>query len=394
MNSWSTIADIRQQMEKTWKQGRFLVPNSPNCNDLFPFSVKLKHPTSSEMDKDFSSCQQWIKQFKDTALYKITWKDINHHRFGKNQLPVEIVFESMQAVLVYLDKQDEHQKYHQLSTHLMSVFSILGGWLNRYPFKVLAHSDVWDSLIAVSQWMMAHPQPDIYIRQIPITGIDSKLIEQHKKLLSEWWENLLDEEDIDCQAIGIKQFEQRYGFKSKPHLLRFRILDPELHICGLSDLTITVEEFSKLELDVETVFVTENDINSLAFPDFSKAIVLFGRGYGFEYLQKIQWLEELNIYYWGDIDTHGFNILNQFRQYLPKTKSFLMDEKTLMEHRKKWVYEQKPTMVDLPHLNHKELKLYNKLRDNQIGENVRLEQEFVHYLSLKKSLIEMKPFNR
>lgn len=393
MKKWSAKSDIQQQLEKSWHQGKFLVSDSPDCDDLFPYSIKLKHPTPSELDSDFASCQQWASQFKDGALYRIQWKEINHRRMGKNQIPVAAVFDSMQAILVFLKKQDEHRLYHQLVRQLMSLSWMMGGWANRYPFKVLAHRDVWSSLIAVTQWMMDHPRPGVYLRQITIPEVDTKLIERHKKLLTEWWDNLLFDEDIDFNARGIKQFEQRYGFKTKPQLLRFRILDPDLYISGLSDLTVTVDEFSKLNLAIETIFVTENDINGLVFPDHSKAIVLFGRGYGFEYLQKITWFKEKSIYYWGDLDTHGFAILNQFRQYLPQTKSLLMDEKTLLDHKMQWVTEHKQTTADLPFLVRKELSLYNKLRDNQLGENVRLEQEFVQYLSLKKALEEIELTN-
>ena len=63
-----------------------------------------------------------------------------------------------------------------------------------------------------------------------------------------------------------------------------------------------------------------------------------------------------------------------------------MDEKTLLDHKKQWVTEHKQTTANLLFLSSKELTLYNKLRDNQLGENVRLEQEFVQYLSLEKAL--------
>ncbi len=388
MKNWSTKADIRTQLEKNWLNGHFLIPEDPECSDLFPVSIKLKTPTAAELNNDFASCQQWAQQFMDTALYTIHYKEINHSRLGKNQIPVAASFESMQAILVFLGKQDDHRLFHQLSTQLMSAFSMLGIWLSRYPFKALAHHNSWTALISVSQWMIAHPRPDIYTRQIPIPEIDTKFIEQHKKLLAEWWDILLYDEDVDCQAKGLKQFEKRYGFKSKPPLIRFRILDSELVIAGLSDLTITVEEFSKLQINVETIFVTENDINGLVFPDYPKAIVLFGRGYGFDYLQQVQWLKDKDIYYWGDIDTHGFAILSQFRQHLPQTKSFLMDESTLLAHKRQWVQEKKPTVADLPCLSRNELNLYNILRDYQYGENIRLEQEFVQYRSLKKALKE------
>jgi len=49
------------------------------------------------------------------------------------------------------------------------------------------------------------------------------------------------------------------------------------------------------------------------------------------------------VHYWGDLDTHGFAILNQLRAWLPQTRSFLMDRQTLVEHRDRWGREPAPT---------------------------------------------------
>ena len=35
-----------------------------------------------------------------------------------------------------------------------------------------------------------------------------------------------------------------------------------------------------------------------------------------------------SLYYWGDIDVQGFEILSQFRSYFPQTQSLLMDRAT------------------------------------------------------------------
>ncbi len=382
MSNWSTTADIRKQLEKAWRSGKFLNPIDSDCRGLFPFIVKLKFPGPGEISNDFSACQAWIKQFNDTAYYRIEWKEANHRRFGKNKLPVSAVFGSLLSVLVFLDKQEEHRLYHQLAALLMDTFPALDYWLIRYPFKVLLHQASWRHLISVTQWMLAHPWPDIYIRQISVPGVDSKFIGQHKKLLTQWWDILLDEEDVNHNVNGIKLFEQRFGFKSKPLTLHFRILDASCYIAGLSDICVTVDEFSRLELGIDRVFVTENDINGLVFPNHPKSIVIFGRGYGFDYLSQIDWLHEKEVYYWGDIDTHGFAILSQFRQHIPQAQSLLMDAVTLEQHRSQWVREQKQSLTDLHHLSGPELKLYNQLRDNQVGERVRLEQEFIAYSSL------------
>ncbi|MGI6299138.1 MAG: Wadjet anti-phage system protein JetD domain-containing protein [Saccharofermentanales bacterium] len=52
--------------------------------------------------------------------------------------------------------------------------------------------------------------------------------------------------------------------------------------------------------------------------------MIFGAGYGFDHLASASWLNQKDIYYWGDIDTHGFAILNQLRR-LFSTRTFASD---------------------------------------------------------------------
>lgn len=59
-------------------------------------------------------------------------------------------------------------------------------------------------------------------------------------------------------------------------------------------------------------------------------MALFGSGYGFEPLAGAPWLRAMMIYYWGDIDTRGFAILDQLRSRFPQACSLLMDRDTLM----------------------------------------------------------------
>jgi hypothetical protein len=67
----------------------------------------------------------------------------------------------------------------------------------------------------------------------------------------------------------------------------------------------------------QRVFITENETNFLAFPEVADAIVVFGAGYGWEALARASWLHRCQLHYWGDIDTHGFAILDQLRGYFP-----------------------------------------------------------------------------
>ncbi|RFC34734.1 MAG: hypothetical protein (DUF2220) [Candidatus Nitrotoga sp. LAW] len=130
---------------------------------------------------------------------------------------------------------------------------------------------------------------------------------------------------------------------------------------------------------VSRVFITENEINFLAFPLLNESLVIFGAGYGFEMSGHANWLSRCRIYYWGDIDTHGFAILDQLRNQFAHVESLLMDRATLFKFEPLWGEEEKQTLRDLPRLTPEELSLYNDLRDNRIRKNIRLEQEKIGF---------------
>jgi len=85
------------------------------------------------------------------------------------------------------------------------------------------------------------------------------------------------------------------------------------------------------------------------------------------------------LYYWGDIDTHGFAILDQLRARFPDAQSFLMDRATLMAFESVWGWEDNPLTRDLLRLREEERSLYDDLRDQRIRANLRLEQEFIGF---------------
>ena len=97
-----------------------------------------------------------------------------------------------------------------------------------------------------------------------------------------------------------------------------------------------------------------------------------------------KWIGEKNVYYWGDIDTHGFNILSIARGFLPNLKSFLMTEEVLLEHRELWVDELNQHLANIERLTDEEYLLVCRLQNNYYKNNVRLEQERVAFSSVEK----------
>lgn len=241
----------------------------------------------------------------------------------------------------------------------------------------------WERLLAVVAWLQAHPLPGVYLRQVDAPGVDSKFIEAHRGVLTEMLEAALAPEAVDTRASGTAQFARRFGFLDKPVRIRFRLLDPALPSLpgceGLSDITLDAASFAALALPVERVFITENETNFLAFPEVARAIVVFGAGYGWEALARATWLHRCRLHYWGDIDTHGFAILDQLRVYFPHAASFLMDRETLLAHRSHWGEEPEPARHDLSRLTTEEAAVYHDLRFDRLQPRLRLEQERIGY---------------
>lgn len=333
--------------------------------------------------------QQWVRQLQQLEQKvgcELQWRVVHHRQIGENRVPEAICFTREETLLRMIGKLEEMERFQEDATALLARFPQLRDWAIRYPHKVLQHHPQWRRLIAVMEWLQAHPQPGIYLRQIDLPGIDTKFIEQQRKILIELLDIVLPQQQIDTRYSGVKGFEARYGFRSKPLLIRFRILDPALSISGLTDLTLPVEAFAALDLAAETVFITENEINGLAFPPYPKSLVIFGLGYGLQLLQQVAWLQSRKIHYWGDIDTHGFAMLDQMRHYLPQTCSMLMDRQTLLQHRSFWGEERTATRRDLQWLNGEEQALYQELLAHGHAKNLRLEQERIRFSALQQAL--------
>ncbi|MDD5206324.1 MAG: DUF2220 family protein [Desulfobacterales bacterium] len=391
MSPWTKVEDLKIRLKKEWDRGRLLAA-ALSGEALFPLRMVLKRPTSQELFNRYEDVKNWIgglvrhsKPEKGKG-YDLEWLEVNHRQFGKNRIPLAAVFEREADALWFIGKQQEADSFRSFYPIVLESFPGARPWLEKTPLKTLDCAALWPRLQAVLKWLQAHPRPNIYIRQMEIAGVDTKFIEQHKKLLGELLDLVLPPGAIDECARGVSCFEQRYGFLSKPPQIRFRILDPSLYVHGLSDLQIPADDFSTIDLPVQRVFIAENDINGLSFPDMGKSMVVFGLGYGLDLLANAAWLCSKEIHYWGDIDTHGFAMLDQLRHYFPPAQSLLMDRTTLMDHHMLWGREEAPTSRELTRLDSAERKLYDDLRNNRLAEALRLEQERVSYTHLKAAL--------
>lgn len=383
--NWTSTKEFKERLKSSWDKGRFF------CLESDPPPIlrySLRGPGSAELLNSFEEASRWARNWQEYAeanALKLEWQEKAHRQLGRNSLPRAVLFDDSDAIARYLGTERILCRWKELSARVSSRFPVLAPWTARRPFELLGIDRELEALMDLCDWYMDHPKSGLYLRQVSVPGIDTKCIESHKALLRRWWDILVPPAQDPALSVGLS-FEARYGFREKPVLIRFRVLDPGSCLSGYKDLSVPAAEFAAKAIPLKRVFIVENDISALAFPPVPESIVVFGRGYGFDALSQADWLAEKELWYWGDIDTNGLAILDQLRSHFPAVRSFLMDRKTLLSNRDKWVTEPTVTERILPRLDAAEQSLYATLLDNSLAPNVRLEQELIPWNQILEAL--------
>jgi hypothetical protein len=390
--NWTGPRELRAQLQRGWDRGELLA-GLLSGESSFPRRLTLKGPTSVQLAQHFEGVRTWIAELRALPHYRVEMRAVRHRVLGANEVPAAVWVDTLDDALAILGKHREAKRFTSLVEHTRECQPLLLDWIARKPHKVLELADSWDPLLAVVDWIKRHPRPGIYLRQVDLPGVHSKFIEAHRDVLSQWLDRILPPEAVDTTATGVSGFARRYGFRDKPQRVRLRLLDHAqtlLPVLGDADLTLDAESFVRLAPGVSRVFITENEINFLAFPRLPDSLLIFGAGYGFEVLAQAAWLSRCQVFYWGDIDTHGFAILDQLRGCLPQARSLLMDRATLLAFKSQWGVEEKPTRRELARLNAEEHALYDDLRDDRLSPNLRLEQERIGFSWVETALAALE----
>jgi hypothetical protein len=378
---WTDSRELRAQLQRCWDRGELLA-GMVSGESSFPRRLTLKGPTSVQMAEQFDTVRAWIAELRALPHYRVEMRELRHRVLGANEVPRAVWVDTLDNALDVLGKRREARHFATLVECTRERQPLLLEWIAGKPLKVLELADVWGRLLDVVDWVKTHPRSGVYLRQVDIPGVHSKLIEAHRSVLIQWLDRVLPPGAVDTTATGVSGFARRYGFRDRPQRIRLRVLDSAhalLPGAGDADITLDAGSFARLAPAVSRVFITENEINFLAFPRVRDSLLIFGAGYGFDVLAQAAWLTRCQVFYWGDIDTHGFAILDQLRTCLPHARSLLMDRATLLAFEAQWGVEDKQTLRDLPRLNSEECALYDDLRDNRLSPNLRLEQERIGF---------------
>lgn len=395
---WTTVPDLRAASETAWRKGD-LLRELLEPSGAYPRRRTFKKPTAAELRDSYAAARAWAAELTAAeGAYRLELVEAGRTTIGANRIPAAAVFDTVDDEIAFVGKRSDARRAAALADKLADIDPVLRAWAVARPMQLLDVGEDAVTAARVAVWLLEHPTPGIYVRQLGLPGVHTKFVEGHRRTISELLAILQREGNLPGPVEGMvpddppvlarhtsgrspaARFAARHGFLHVPERVRFRVLDPGIPVLGSArDITVTAEAFSVLSLPVERVIVTENLVNFLSLPDSPGTLALFGEGYGFSALANAQWLQACEIRYWGDLDTHGFRILDQLRALHAHVTSVLMDLETLLSHRDRWGTEPTPSRAALTRLTAEESDVYQALQDDQYGASVRLEQELIRW---------------
>lgn len=377
--AWTSPADLQVKVRRRWVDGSLL---SALADDRpFPeLDLPVRGPSAGELGDHLDAVRSWAADLeaasRDGRRYELVHVPIGGRHVGRNTIPGRArvtSYEQAWALLGVTSQVAAYRRVLELSAGLTEVRD----WVAAHPLQALEVADHWEQVLAAYRWLNDSRGSGRWLREITAPGVDTKFVERHRTLLSQ----LLD---VDRSPTS---FLTALGLRTKPGSLRLRFDPSALGLPdALSEGTFRLEEVAVLAACVSRAVIVENETTYLTVPVPAGGVVLWGKGFEVSRAGSLPWLRGVAVHYWGDLDTHGFAILNQLRARLPHTTSFLMDRSTLLAHRDRWVREPSPTSARLDRLTPDEAAVYSDLVSDRLGEAVRLEQERIDWTWVSERL--------
>lgn len=369
---WTTPDRIVAALRRRWDDGSLL--RAWVSSEPFPtVEIALRGPGAADLGPHFDAARAWSTSIRrasqDGRAFTVIEGRIGGRLAGHNDIPVRVVITTYAQAWRVLGSEADATAFADLVTAAEAV-PRAREWALSVPLAALRVAPEWPTVLNAYAWLDTHRGSPRYLREVDAPGVDTKFIERHRATLA--------------ALLGVPAsagaFTRALGFASKPSTVRLKFAPEALGMpAGLTEAVLRTDELRRLDVHIHHALIVENEISYLSAPIPPAGVVLWGRGYDADQPASLDWLRDAEVSYWGDIDTHGFAILNRVRARLPHTRSVLMDRETLLAHEARWGSENSPTDVALPGLDGDEAALYADLVSDRYGRAVRLEQERVDW---------------
>ncbi len=378
MNDWGLLPpQARAQLRRREWDNRRHFRQRLTGERPFPMRLSLKPPTPAQALAGMDHLRELVAQWQHWPdPQQVQWDTRHFRHVGTWPLPVALRLDSMQALLACLGRDAV-----ALANHWQRVMAPIQA-LEPGLFPTLTrHLDALEHMRERESELLVRLLPQLYagigrghyLRGLPLTGVDTKFVENWQTLIAALLDTL--HAGAITAAGGLLPW---LGCLDTPKSwLLVRPLCPATRerLGGLPLLQLDAETLTRQPLPADNILIVENRQSStgtgLGLPPLDNCIAVFGGGRNLSWL-RAPWLAEKRIGYWGDMDSWGLTILSEARRYQPRVQSLMMDVDTLARFAHYQVVESSPSTTCPDALTDAEQRLWDALRD---GGQARLEQE-------------------
>lgn len=404
-----TPADVRALATKRFQRERLnALREALGCavTTTWPWVVPLGRPTERDVLTDARSVLAWRDAWVDAKVlgnFEVETDVIAWRAIGTQTVPVRVLFVNTKAIAKVAGLLPLWTQVVTRAKRFVALWpGIEEAMVREWAMLADWSDDAVLALECVLTWFVDHPKSGLYLRQLPIEGVDTKWFTEPRKKVVQRLLVAIREAKVGAvlgtepsEVLGPDMtFETVCGLKPLPKLIRGRLLDEvdQKLFYGLSDLSLPLDEWAQLPLYPEIVFISENLQTGLAFEAHPKSVVFFGLGAGVTQLAAIPWVRTARIIYWGDVDTYGLEILAHLRSVLPQTESVMMNRQTLEAFRGLAVAENRQASgAHVEHLRENEREVFDALKVGDLA-RLRLEQERIPWPVARETLLAVARF--
>ena len=170
--------------------------------DAWSLEVNLGTPTENQALKQVEDVRAWVAAWQSWhGLGSLAWSDRRWRTLGTQRMPEKLVFNEPAEVAYWIGEGERwhraQQRYQALIDRWPRLASELAG-----HFNMLAdYSDVdYRRLLDMIAWITQHPSSNLYPRQLPVSGLDSKWLEKRKGLVADLVDVVKGEEGLAAEG--------------------------------------------------------------------------------------------------------------------------------------------------------------------------------------------------
>jgi hypothetical protein len=315
---------------------------------------------------------------------------------GTQTMPVRVEFDSPRAVAAFCGEAAPWDRVVRRRGRLHQVWPKLAecaGVGRLYEWLEQSDDEGVERLIAVTAWFVDNPNSGLYLRQLPVTGVDTKWIEAGQRRAIGVLLGLVRGNEVSGSEAE-RDFLRACGLRAPASRVRVMVLDERLrsHVGGMRDIQGPVAELARLNWTPRSTLFIENLTSAHCLPDLDATVAVVSLGRAVSVAAELPWIHASSTLYWGDIDSDGLEILSLARGAFPGIRSVLMDRETLLRYRSRWVPEKEANpLANRSLLSPEERELYEALLANhwqgwKSSKGVRLEQERLDWIHVEEVL--------